>query len=160
MTKIGGSGSINQRHGSANPDQNQNVINPQHCCMAKNLRRLQYLVRIASWMSLRSLGKVASCEARKACALEYFSAPSICFTSKHQGFIHPLQRINLYIVFGIVQRVYQRLNMELDLQSLHIFGLLCSTAVLIGWDPAPLPLTPLPRIWTHTVYEGTIGQPK
>ncbi len=36
-----------------------------------------------------------------------------------------------------------RLKMELDLQSL--FRLLC-TAVLIGWDPPPLPS---PRIWAH-----------
>jgi hypothetical protein len=38
----------------------------------------------------------------------------------------------------------QRLNMELDLQSL--LGLLC-TAVLIGWDPAHLP--PSPQIRPH-----------
>jgi hypothetical protein len=32
MTKIGGSGSetISQRHGSADPDQHQNVMDPQH----------------------------------------------------------------------------------------------------------------------------------
>jgi hypothetical protein len=30
MTKIAGSGSISQRHGSADPDPHQNVIDPQH----------------------------------------------------------------------------------------------------------------------------------
>ncbi len=31
MTKKEGSGSINQRHGSADPDPPQNVMDPQHC---------------------------------------------------------------------------------------------------------------------------------
>jgi hypothetical protein len=31
MTKIAGSGSISQRHGSADPDPYQNVMDPQHC---------------------------------------------------------------------------------------------------------------------------------
>ncbi len=33
MTKIAGSGSISQRHGSADPDPDppQNVMDPQHC---------------------------------------------------------------------------------------------------------------------------------
>jgi hypothetical protein len=31
MTKIEGSGSISQRHGSADPDPPQNVMDPQHC---------------------------------------------------------------------------------------------------------------------------------
>ncbi len=31
MTKIAGSGSISQRHGSADPDPPQNVMDPQHC---------------------------------------------------------------------------------------------------------------------------------
>jgi hypothetical protein len=31
MTKIAGSGSISQRHGSADPDPHQNVMDPQHC---------------------------------------------------------------------------------------------------------------------------------
>ncbi len=31
MTKIAGSGSINQRHGSADPDPHQNVMDPQYC---------------------------------------------------------------------------------------------------------------------------------
>jgi hypothetical protein len=30
MTKIGGSGSISQRHGSPDPDPHQNVMDPQH----------------------------------------------------------------------------------------------------------------------------------
>jgi hypothetical protein len=31
MTKIAGSGSISQRHGSPDPDPPQNVMDPQHC---------------------------------------------------------------------------------------------------------------------------------
>jgi hypothetical protein len=31
MTKIEGSGSISQRHGSADPDPPENVMDPQHC---------------------------------------------------------------------------------------------------------------------------------
>jgi hypothetical protein len=31
MTKIAGSGSISQRHGSADPDAHQNVMDPEHC---------------------------------------------------------------------------------------------------------------------------------
>jgi hypothetical protein len=31
MTKMAGSGSISQRHGSPNPDPHQNVMDPQHC---------------------------------------------------------------------------------------------------------------------------------
>jgi hypothetical protein len=31
MTKIAGSGSISQRHGSADPDPPQNVMDPRHC---------------------------------------------------------------------------------------------------------------------------------
>jgi hypothetical protein len=31
ITKIAGSGSISQRHGSADPDPYQNVMDPQHC---------------------------------------------------------------------------------------------------------------------------------
>jgi hypothetical protein len=30
--KIAGSGSVNQRYGSADPDSYQNVTDPQHCC--------------------------------------------------------------------------------------------------------------------------------
>ncbi len=32
MTKITGSGSISQRHGSADPDPPQNVMDPNQCC--------------------------------------------------------------------------------------------------------------------------------
>jgi hypothetical protein len=39
MTKIAGSGSISQRHGSADPDPDpdpyQNVMDPQHCTASK-----------------------------------------------------------------------------------------------------------------------------
>ncbi len=42
MTKIGGSesGSISQRHGSADldPDPHQNVMDPQHCKIGSNAR--------------------------------------------------------------------------------------------------------------------------
>jgi hypothetical protein len=31
MMKIAGSGSISQRHGSADPDPHQNVMDTQHC---------------------------------------------------------------------------------------------------------------------------------
>jgi hypothetical protein len=31
MTKIAGSGSISQRHGSADPDPHQNVMDPEYC---------------------------------------------------------------------------------------------------------------------------------
>jgi hypothetical protein len=34
MMKIEGSGSISQRHGSADPDPHQNVMDPQHCLKA------------------------------------------------------------------------------------------------------------------------------
>ncbi len=33
--KVEGSGSISQRHGSADPDPQQNVIDPQHCEIEK-----------------------------------------------------------------------------------------------------------------------------
>jgi hypothetical protein len=38
VTKIAGSGSISQRHGSEDPDPDppQNVIDPQHCCTVLN----------------------------------------------------------------------------------------------------------------------------
>jgi hypothetical protein len=41
MTKIAGSGSISQRHGSADPDPDpyQNVMDPQHCGFAVFLPR-------------------------------------------------------------------------------------------------------------------------
>ncbi len=62
----------------------------------------------------------------------------------------PIPRISLHISSSrtgrLIVGIYKlnRLNMELDLQSL--FGLLC-TAVLIGWDPATLPL---PHLGSHT----------
>jgi hypothetical protein len=31
MTKVAGSGSISERHGSADPDPHQNVMDPEHC---------------------------------------------------------------------------------------------------------------------------------
>ncbi len=31
MTKIAGSGSISQKHGSADPDPHQNIMDPEHC---------------------------------------------------------------------------------------------------------------------------------
>ena len=34
MTKIAGSGSISQRHGSADPDPPQNVMDPQHSSLS------------------------------------------------------------------------------------------------------------------------------
>jgi hypothetical protein len=40
MMKIAGSGSgfINQRHGSADPDPHQNVMDPEHCYIAHSIR--------------------------------------------------------------------------------------------------------------------------
>ncbi len=35
MTKIAGSGSISQRHGSADPDPHQNVMDPRHWSSGK-----------------------------------------------------------------------------------------------------------------------------
>jgi hypothetical protein len=35
MTKIAGSGSISQRHGSADPDPHQNVMDLEHCITHK-----------------------------------------------------------------------------------------------------------------------------
>jgi hypothetical protein len=37
MTKLAGSGSTCLRHGSADPDPHQNVIDPEHCRMETNL---------------------------------------------------------------------------------------------------------------------------
>jgi hypothetical protein len=39
--KIEGSGSISQRHGSADPDPHQNVMDPQHCLQAASSQRIQ-----------------------------------------------------------------------------------------------------------------------
>jgi hypothetical protein len=38
MIKIEGSGSISQRHGSADPDTHQNVMDPQHCLKSLQIR--------------------------------------------------------------------------------------------------------------------------
>jgi hypothetical protein len=35
MTKIAGSGSISQKHGSEDPDPPQNVMDPEHCIWRK-----------------------------------------------------------------------------------------------------------------------------
>jgi hypothetical protein len=42
MTKIEGSGSISQRHGSAEPDPDlpQNVMDPQHCFLQLNFLKM------------------------------------------------------------------------------------------------------------------------
>ncbi len=49
MTKIAGSGSISQRHGSADPDPDpdphQNVMDPQHWCPPVSLTYLSLLVK-------------------------------------------------------------------------------------------------------------------
>ena len=44
MTKIAGSGSISQRHGSADPDPDppQNVMDPQHCFYRKLLTKIYF----------------------------------------------------------------------------------------------------------------------
>jgi hypothetical protein len=49
MVKLEGSGSISQRHGSADPDPHQNVMDPQHCFVyyfivfnRKNLSKVKY----------------------------------------------------------------------------------------------------------------------
>ncbi len=39
MTKKAGSGSISQRHGSADPDPLQNVMDPEHCLTYLNMRK-------------------------------------------------------------------------------------------------------------------------
>jgi hypothetical protein len=41
MTKIVGSGSISQRHGSAEPDPSKNVTDPQHCLSRKTNLRME-----------------------------------------------------------------------------------------------------------------------
>jgi hypothetical protein len=42
MTKIAGSGSFSQRHGSADPDPHQNVTDPQLCCKEYLFRHNHY----------------------------------------------------------------------------------------------------------------------
>ncbi len=55
MTKIAGSGSFSQRHGSADPDPHQNAMDPQHWYLGSTLTS-RVLVRLDSlrycWMSL------------------------------------------------------------------------------------------------------------
>ncbi len=52
MTKIAGSGSISQRHGSADPDPNQNVMDPEHChkgILLYNIHCVTCVFMIISW---------------------------------------------------------------------------------------------------------------
>jgi hypothetical protein len=44
MTKIAGSGSISQRHGSAEPDSPQNVMDPQHWLKQNFVPTLAFLM--------------------------------------------------------------------------------------------------------------------
>ncbi len=45
MTKIAGSGSSSQRHGSADPDPPRNVMDPQHCPeVNQKVAEMSYLV--------------------------------------------------------------------------------------------------------------------
>jgi hypothetical protein len=48
MTKIAGSGSISQRHGSADqdPDPPQNVMDPQHCLRYGSVRTRNIYLKI------------------------------------------------------------------------------------------------------------------
>jgi hypothetical protein len=46
MTKIAGSGSISQRHGSADPDPHQNVTDPEHRFEESILNSFNFLTRI------------------------------------------------------------------------------------------------------------------
>jgi hypothetical protein len=50
MTKIAGSGSISQRHGSADPDPSQNVMDPQHCLKIKERRELKNPYPVAGYV--------------------------------------------------------------------------------------------------------------
>jgi hypothetical protein len=50
MTKIAGSGSISQRHGSEDPDPHQNVMDPQHCyILYNNLEVWDHLVDVLEY---------------------------------------------------------------------------------------------------------------
>jgi hypothetical protein len=44
MTKIAGSGSNNQRHGSADPDPPQNVMDPEHWHREEGMRLYRHLL--------------------------------------------------------------------------------------------------------------------
>ncbi len=46
MTKLAGSESISQRHGSADPDPHQNIMDPQHCLQEK---QAGFLVNAIKW---------------------------------------------------------------------------------------------------------------
>jgi hypothetical protein len=67
MTKIAGSGSISQRHGSADPDPDppQNVMDPQHCIRLPDLiadekrRRTLAVGAILSYLGPSDLTKIA-----------------------------------------------------------------------------------------------------
>jgi hypothetical protein len=58
MTKTAGSGSesIWRRHGSADPDPHQNVMDPQHCCLESSRSVLLPLLLAAFPLSLRLSG--------------------------------------------------------------------------------------------------------
>ncbi len=49
MTKIAGSESISQRHGSADPDPPQIVMDPQHCCRPSWIRSTRSASRGRGW---------------------------------------------------------------------------------------------------------------
>jgi hypothetical protein len=60
MTKIAGSGSISQRHGSADPDPDpdppQNVMDPEHCVWLIFLQlrlRVWNRIEMKSWIRIR-----------------------------------------------------------------------------------------------------------
>jgi hypothetical protein len=68
MTKIAGSGSISQRHGSEKPDPDppQNVMDPQHCFIGSESKDEESAsVTNDNYFSgpLRDLGGLASCGA-------------------------------------------------------------------------------------------------
>ncbi len=46
MTKIAGSGSNSQRHGSADPDAHQNVMDPEHCFVRSGSEKSNLLLMI------------------------------------------------------------------------------------------------------------------
>jgi hypothetical protein len=59
MTKIGGSGSISQRHGSADPDPHQNAMDPEHW-QAPMLLQGPLLVPLCSRQCCESVSFLAS----------------------------------------------------------------------------------------------------
>jgi hypothetical protein len=65
MMKIEGSGSIRQRHGSADPDPDphQNVMDPQHCWVLGTLHISRVCIQtyrrlISGWMRERRLSRM------------------------------------------------------------------------------------------------------